>query len=47
MTMLGKALKGRSTKPGAKKVRRNVKYKFLNDLQDRNDATTKEEIKGQ
>jgi len=34
MGMLGKTLKGRSTKPGAKQVRRNVKYKQMNALQD-------------
>jgi len=33
MGLLGKALKGRSTKPGAKNVRRNVKYKQLNQMQ--------------
>jgi hypothetical protein len=32
MGLLGKTLKGRSTKPGAKNVRRNVKYKQLNAM---------------
>jgi hypothetical protein len=31
MGLLGKTLKGRSTKPGAKNLRRNVKYKKLNE----------------
>ena len=37
MGLLGKTLKGRSTKPGAKNVRKNVKYKQLNKTQDQYD----------